>query len=198
MSLIASNTGKKFELCPVGVSPSRCSRIIDLGTQVVTHQNETKYKRQVLIDWETSNESQDGKRLKVSKKFTLSLDEKANLRKDLEAWRGRKFTEAELTGFDIANLLGKPVLLNIIHSDDGKYANIGSIMPLPGGMSAPDLSIAPVLFSLNAFDQDVFASLTDGLKAIIQKSPEYAEATGGGKGAAKNAVEDLGDDSIPF
>lgn len=199
MSLIASNTGKSFELCPTGVTASRCSRIIDLGTQAVVAKGTTKYRRQILINWETANLSSEGKPLSVGNKYTLSLDEKANLRKALEAWRGRKFTEKELAGFDVSKLLSAPALLNIVHSDDGKYANIASIMPLPGGMSAPELSIAPVLFSLNDFDQEIFDSLSDGLKAIIQKSPEYAEAVGSGvDNGSKPGVGDLDDDAIPF
>lgn len=208
MSLIASNTGKSFELCPEGVTISRCYRIIDLGTQAVEHKGVKKFKRQILVNWETSNLASEGehagKPLMVGKKYTLSLDEKANLRKDLQAWRGRAFTEAELAGFDISALLTKPVMLNIVHSDDKKYANISSMMPLPGGMKAPELANPAVLFSLNDFDQAVFDGLSDGLKAIIQKSPEYAEAVGGyvepaGKAAGKSGgAAVLDSDDIPF
>lgn len=200
MSIIASNTGKAFELCPEGVTVSRCYRIIDLGTQQFEFQGKKKQARKVLVSWETSNLSADGKPLMVSKKYSLSLDEKAALRKDLQAWRGRTFTPQELEGFDISNLLTKPVMLNIVHSDDGKYANLSSMMPLPGGMKAPELFNTPVLFSLNEFDQDIFDSLSDGLKAIITLSPEYAEATGGSsartvKGGSGGAATD---DDIPF
>ena len=51
MSLIASNSGKSFELCPAGVTASRCYRIIDLGTQAVVAKGTTKYRRQILINW---------------------------------------------------------------------------------------------------------------------------------------------------
>lgn len=201
MSLIASNAGKSFELCPEGPTISRCYRIIDLGTQAVQHKGQTKFKRQVLINWETSHVASQGdhagKPLMVGKKYTLSLDEKANLHKDLKAWRGRAFTEKELAGFDIKNVLGKAVLLNIVHSEDKKYANIGSMMPIPGNMPVPDLVNEPVFFSLNDFDQAVFDSLSDNLKEMIKKSPEYAEASGGYSDRQESAGDDP-DGDIPF
>jgi hypothetical protein len=41
----------------------------------------------------------------LGKKYTLSLSEKAFLRKDLESRRGKQFTEEEMKGFDIAKLV---------------------------------------------------------------------------------------------
>lgn len=204
MSLVASNQSKAFELCPEGVTISRCYRIVDLGTQQFEYQGKKKQARKILISWETSNVATEGdhagKPLMVSKKYTLSLDEKATLRKDLVAWRGRAFSEKELEGFVIDALLTKPVMLNIVHSDDKKYANIGSMMPLPAGVTAPALVNKAVLFSLNDFDQEVFDSLSDGLKKIIQLSPEYAEATGGGavQSSGEQTSLEVEDDDIPF
>jgi hypothetical protein len=73
----------------------------------------------------------------VSKTYTLSLGERANLRKDLESWRGRIFTPEELKGFDIQNLIGANCMIQVIHkTKDGKtFANISAILPLYKGMS---------------------------------------------------------------
>ena len=200
MSLIASASGKDFENAPEGVAVSRCYRIIDLGTQVSDFQGQRKSAHKILISWEllgTSNS--EGKPFTIGKKYTLSLSDKATLRKDLEAWRGRKFTPAELEGFDISKLINAPCMLNVIHAEkDGKtYANIGSIMPLAGGMVAPQLTQDKVLFSLGDFVQQVFDGLSDGLKKMIAASPEYNEATG----LASSAPAPAGgpdDDDIPF
>jgi len=64
------------------------------------------------------------------------LHEKSALRKDLESWRGKKFTRDEEMGFDIERLIGVNCLLNITHNEvgDRTYANIVSIMPLAKGM----------------------------------------------------------------
>ena len=47
----------------------------------------------------------------ISETYTNSLGEKANLRKMLENWRGRAFTQEEMDGFDLRNVLG----LSLIH-----------------------------------------------------------------------------------
>ena len=72
----------------------------------------------------------------ISREYTLSLHKKANLRADLESWRGKGFTDRELEGFDLENILGKNCMLNIIHKQTEKaiYANIVSVMPLMKNM----------------------------------------------------------------
>lgn len=203
MSLIASEgSGKAFQLVSADTHAARCYRIIDLGTQKGEYQGKPKVARKILINWETAEIGEDGKPLIIGKKYTLSLGDKAALRKDLQAWRGRAFTEAELKGFDIANLLGATVLLNIVHeTKDGKtYANIASIMPVPKGMPVPAPVNDRVLFSLNDFDQEVFDSLSDGLKNMIKVSPEYVEATTGAAPVEQSSggSASLDDDDIPF
>jgi hypothetical protein len=202
MSIVAAASGNSsFELCPAGVTVARCYRIIDLGTQTWDFKGKQKSGRKVIINWETAELDSEGRPLMVGNKYTVSLHEKAVLRKDLQAWRGRAFTEAELGGFDITKLLGAPCMLNIIHSDDGKYANISSLMPVPKGMAVPPAHNKAVIFSLSDFDQEVFDSLSDGLKNTIKQSPEYQaiafagdaqEATGSGK----VELDDV--DTIPF
>ena len=66
----------------------------------------------------------------------LSLSEKANLRKDLESWRGKAFTAEELKGFDIEKLIGVNAMASIIHNQSGDrtYANISSISKLMKGL----------------------------------------------------------------
>jgi hypothetical protein len=63
--------------------------------------------------------------------YTASMHENANLRKQLESWRNKRFSDAEAEAFDIGSILGKPCQIQVMHSDDGKYANIMSILPAP-------------------------------------------------------------------
>jgi hypothetical protein len=200
MSLIASAKSNDFEICPEGVHGARCNRIIDLGTQSWDYLGKPKTGRKIWIFWEAPEVlNKEGKPFTIAKKYTLSLSEKAALRLDLQSWRGRKFTPEELEGFDIAKLLKAPCLLNIVHDvqPDKTYANISSIMPLPGSMTVPQLSAAPLLFSLSAFNADVYNTLSDGLKKSIASSPEYAEATGAAP-APSAGRSDIQDDDIPF
>ena len=66
----------------------------------------------MIIQWETK----DGL---IAKEYTVSLNEKANLRKDLESWRGKEIQPTELEGFDMTNLLGVQCTLQIMHNDNG-------------------------------------------------------------------------------
>jgi hypothetical protein len=61
------------------------------------------------------------------------------MRKDLESWRGRPFTQAELEQFDLEVLLSVGAMVNVIHNvkDGSTYANVAAVMKMPKGMSAP-------------------------------------------------------------
>jgi len=141
MGLTASETsGTSFEPVPEGMHHAVCYSIFDLGTQ---HNPVFDSKaRKVLIVWELPEErieiEKDGEEKNlpraISKQYTLSLHEKANLRKDLESWRGKAFTRAELEGFDVKNLLSVNCMLQVIHKTENKktYANITSVVSLYG------------------------------------------------------------------
>lgn len=128
------------------------------------------------------------------------MHEKATLRKDLESWRGRKFTQAEIENFPgLKTVLGKPCMLNVVHSDDGKHANIGAVLPLPAGMTAPPAVGKQVYLSLDEdFDPDLFNALSDNLKKTISASPEYQQLMTGGRNPAPSTGSDPQDDDIPF
>lgn len=132
MPIIASDSGKSFELCPTGVQRAICSFVVDIGLQETTFGT----KHQVVIVWELESKKQDGSPFTMSRYYNLSLNEKATLRHDLESWRGRAFTEEEVKGFDLEKLKEAPALMNIIESkkQDGNVTRkIGAIMPLPKG-----------------------------------------------------------------
>lgn len=140
MPIVAEHKGTNFPKAPAGVHRAVCIAVYDLGSQPGFEG--VGLSRKVLIMWELSDEFMtDGRPFAVSEEYTLSLNEKANLRKKLEAWRGRPFSEAELKGFDVANLLGKPCQLMVAHgiSKKGKeFAEVTSIMPLAKGMQVPE------------------------------------------------------------
>ena len=127
-----SSGSTDFKLPPPGSFLARLYRIIDIGTQTTEWMGKKKMQRKIICMFELHGEDNegnplamdDGKPLVVSKRYTLSLDEKATLRKDLEAWRGKEFTQAELDGFNLEVLLGKFCMVAITHSDynDKKYA----------------------------------------------------------------------------
>jgi hypothetical protein len=120
----------------------------------------------------------DGRPFMVSKTYTVSTHEKSQLRKDLEAWRGKPFTVEEISRFEIIKVLGVYALLNVSHVDgkDGNtYANIASLMPLPKGMPKPPAVNKDVIFDLDDRDMTVFNALPDRLKEKIMGSPEWTK-----------------------
>lgn len=195
------NGGGDYEQPPVGTTVGRCVKIIDIGTQRGEYQGKATARRQNIIGWELPNELMTegdyaGKPFTVSKFYTASLGEKANLRKDLENWRGRAFTEQELQGFDAKNILGKACMLSLTANEKGKVKVTG-VMALPKGMTVPDQVSPTVFFSLDEFDPQVFESLSDGIKKMIMASPEYRTATTQGQQKNGGAFDDMSDD-IPF
>lgn len=114
MSIIVRDNGGSYEQPAAGMHHAVCARVYDLGDQLGF---EGKTQHQVVIMWELeerqSKGDYSGKRFLVTKKYTASLNEKAKLRKDLDSWRGRPFTEEEAQGFDLEKLIGVNALLNI-------------------------------------------------------------------------------------
>jgi hypothetical protein len=135
--VMARRTERKFSLAPAGLTQGVCCDIIDLGVIETTYKGKTKKQHKATIVWQTADiDPVNNKPYLVFKRYTVSLDEKANLRKDLESWRGRSFSEEELTGFDLDKLIGANGQLNIVHNKTGDdtYANVQSIVPLARGM----------------------------------------------------------------
>ena len=129
MAIIARKPESSFEPCPEGLHQAVCVDVVDLGLQDTPWGS----KHKVELRWQVDQiNERAGRRFELRKRYTNSLHEKAALRKDLECWRGRKFTEEELNGFDLEKLLTINCQLQVIHtlSDEGKtYDNVQAIVP---------------------------------------------------------------------
>lgn len=203
--------GGNFETVPAGTYTARCYSFIDLGSHEQTFQNETKMKRLVQINFELPDEKMsDGRPFSVGKRYGWSTHEKSNLRKDLESWRGKKFSDSDFGpgGFNVKKLLGVPCTLSVAHNEASGYANISSIGPVMKGMVVPPAIHAPIYLSLDPkeFDREVFGGLHEKRQAYIAESPEYQAMFSGktngngaasGRPVAQSFAADL-DDEIPF
>jgi len=217
MSLTASDSGGggSFTPVPPGMHLARCYRIIDLGTQDTEYKGVKGQQRKVMLQFEAHGEDDagaplvtpKGEPMSISKNYTLSLSEKATLRADLQAWRGRAFTPEELRGFDLEKVLGAWAMLAVAKSigQDGKeYTNIMNINPVPKVLK----DTLPIgynklhMFSTAHPDMDLFETFSNSLKAKIEKSPEWQDR--GNKYPAKAKEQKAGsgfddmDDDIPF
>ena len=207
----SSNTSSDFKLPPAGSFLARLYRIIDIGTQTTEWMGKKKMQRKIIAMFELHGEDNDGQPLQtaegkpliVSKRYTLSLDEKATLRKDLEAWRGKAFTQEELDGFNLEVLLGKCCMVSVTHSTyDGKeYANIAGISQVPAALKKLGEPVGvnePMIFTLDPFDQDKFSKLSEGMQGVIKKSAEYRNTFEPGAPPVSSPPSELIDDDIPF
>ena len=202
MPIIAKNAGKKRELAPQGNHVAICYKMVELGTITDTFKGEDVTRHRVLLYWELSNElaTFDGveKPISVSKEFSLSMNEKSTLRKMLESWRGKAFTEKEAKAFDITRLMGVPCMVNVIHvtSQSGnQYENVSSITPLPKGMEIPTQFNDSFEFSIDGYDQAKFDTFPDFIKDKIASSVEM-KARQVDQGQSIEETQE--DDSLPF
>jgi hypothetical protein len=135
MPIWVKDTRKEYALAPEGLHQAVCVDVVELGLVKTSFGD----KHQIEIRWQLDVEDEGaGLRPLVRRRYTLSLNEKAKLRIHLEAWRGRKFTPAELEGFDVETLVGVNCQIQIVHtlSDDGrKWANVESVVPIGKGMT---------------------------------------------------------------
>jgi len=98
-----------FVQAPEGVHNAICVDVVDLG-MVSTNFGP---KHQIRIVWELEALMPPDKRnpevrrpFLASKWYTATITQKANLRKDLQAWRGKPFTDDELEKFDVEKVIG--------------------------------------------------------------------------------------------
>ncbi len=180
MIVAKESSGQSFEPITQGVHMATCIMVIDLGEQY--SQQYDKTQRKIMLTFEVHDETVEingeDKPRNISKEYTLSLGEKSNLRKDLESWRGKKFTETELQGFSLDKVLGVSCQLNILHTDRGNnvYANVASIIPLPKGMAMFPVVGEKVVFDLDAPEiEETMKKLPEWIQKKIKDSETYKE-----------------------
>ena len=165
-----------------GLHNAVCYEVVDMGT----HYDEKydKHKHEIQLGWEIPEEritvERDGQDVDlpraVWRRFTLSLHEKGNLRPFLEGWRGRPFTNEELDGFDLKNVLGAPCQLQVMHRNhDGKtYANVSSALPLPKGTQGAECENEPLWFAIEE-GNPIPDSLPKWMQEYIAEAEEFKD-----------------------
>lgn len=197
--------GSDFTPPPEGTWPAVCYRIVDMGTQPQRYKGqESDPKHVVLISWELHDEecmTDEGKPMTMHRRFTWSMSPKANLRKTLEAWRGKPFVESDFDTFDIRNLLGVGCLLQVTHTEKegNTYANVGAVVKMAKGMQAPEPvnNLECFWLSEELFDQELFDNLSEKMQEAIKGSPEYQEIVGAA-GTKQQPKSSNDDDDTPF
>ena len=190
MSLMAKQTGSNFPPVEEGTFQAVCYSVVDLGTQFSEYFKSSAHK--VLITWEIPELRIDIERddkpvnlpRAISKQYTLSLNDKSNLCKDLAAWRGKSFTAEELEGFDVLTIAGANCLLGIIHTqkDNKTYANVATVTKLMKNMPKLKPESPIVTYSMDTDGLEFSDLIPEWVQNIIKKSEEF-------RGVKKDAIQ---------
>lgn len=143
MPLIAeTKNGKTFELPKEGTVQGVLAEVRDLGMLDQVFNGKAKKVHKVLFRWQLAELDEEKQPKRLYERFTLSLHEKAGLRKRIKEMTGKEPPPT----LDVEKLVGFNNLLVVIHNDkDGKtYANIAACLKLPPGTPKLDIVAIPL------------------------------------------------------
>jgi len=203
MPLIAKSNGSTITPIPEDLHLAVCYAVYDLGTH---HSQFGKDQHKIVIIFELPEVrgqfEKDGKMVDlpraISKRYTLSLHEKAVLRQDLEGWRGKKFTDEELKGFDLQKLLGVSCQIQIVHTqkDGNTYANINNIVKSKE-QRKPENKTSSFTFADNGVDFP--PEMPEWVQNICKESQEYRYIKDAAADPNNAITEAFGEvDDLPF
>ena len=192
--IVKAQSGSDIEPVPEGLHPAVCVGIFDVGT--IYEEKWGKASHKGIIKWELPKQPlikvQDKLMPRcLTKVFTLSLHEKANLRQTLESWRGKRFTEVELGGFDLEKVLGKPCQIQVIHNTKGDktYATIMNVLPATDGDKQIVAATPADSFSISDLTELAFPEdLPEWICAYAMKSREWEKLEIKAKGISRKDI----------
>lgn len=205
---LAKESGTDFKPVSEGTKMARCYGVIGLGTQP---SDNPKYKPsyRVLILWEIPEEVYEfeGKEIPMTimKEYSASLGKKtkpSNLRKDLDSWRGRPFTEEEAAGFPIEKIINAPCMLSIVHYQKRDMAIGAKIIAITGvhkSMQVPELTRETLHYEIDFGKGDQFKALPEWIQSKISRCIEWCPSSQAvPEAAAEVEPEPVEDDGVPF
>lgn len=158
-----------------GVYMAVCIGFIDLGEQYSEMFKSHSVKGMYV--WELPGETIeiDGeqKPRQLSKEFTISSSNKGHLRKFIESWNGKSYSDDEFLEFDLFDQIGKPCQLNVVLNETKEYSNVDNLMPIPKGFPAPTTDTKQIRWDMEQWDDAVFAELPEWIQDKIKKSSQY-------------------------
>ena len=158
-----------------GVYMAVCIGFVDLGEQY--SEKFKSYSNKGMYIWELPGETieVDGemKPRQLSKEFAISASNKSNLRKFIESWNGKSYSDEEFLEFDLFDQIGKPCQLNVVLNETKEYANVDNLMPIPRGFPAPTTDTKLIRWDMEIWDDSVFSELPEWIQEKITKSTQY-------------------------
>ena len=187
--MVEDKGGDRIAPVEPGVYQAVCVGLFDCGTD---EGGQFGPKRKMVLVWElpqvTIDIERDGETVtlprNISQRYTMSMNEKARLRQDVEAIRCKRLTKEEAKAFDVSCILGANAQIQVTNTEkDGRtYANIETVMATPKGAPKLAPSVDPALFhfgAVEAADESLIpASCPRWVKKLIMASPEWVERGG--------------------
>ena len=172
---IGSRAKPKIPPVEPGVYMAVCVGVVDLGEQY--SEKFKNYSNKVKIVWALPSETieVDGKveERQLSKEFAFSTNKKGNLRKYLESWNGKTYSDDEFAEVDLMDQLGKACQLQVALNETGEYSNVSNLMPIPKGMPSPVSKTAYFTWDMDHWDDAAFDQLPQWVQDQIKKSTQY-------------------------
>ena len=141
-TITARGSESKFKPHPTGQYVGQCVDTIDLGEKLQDYADSKPYLAQTcaLVFRTGERNEETGEYIDLAREFTVSMGDKANLRKFLEQWRGKPYTKEQIEeGVPLDRLTGNHGLLTVAHRESKKqrtYANITACVGIPKQMAA--------------------------------------------------------------
>jgi hypothetical protein len=163
-----------------GYHVARCVQVIDIGThwQNKFESSEQELKHQVSINFEVPEFTYEyeGKTTckMIPQRYSATLSKKGTLRKHLNSWRGKTYTDEDLKNFTLKSIVGLPAYVMIEKTASG-FPKIVNITPLPKGIECPPQVREGLWFDIdNIADvtEEFLSKLTKGNREMIETSQE--------------------------
>lgn len=173
---------KEFKLVPAGTHLARCFGFIHVGHVPNTYPNATTPTvNKIRLTWELPEEKEVFKEgaepqpFSISQDYTLSMNEKSNLRKIVQSWFGKTMTDEEAADFDVESLVGLECLLTIAHQKktDKTFAVVQNITQLPKAMKCPDGINKQFVITWENLDEATYNGLPEFIQNKLKEASEY-------------------------
>lgn len=186
----------KFKPHPAGQFVALCVDTIDLGEKLDSGPNfpDKLSPKCVLVFRTGEKNAESGEPVDAAQEYTVSMSEKANLRKALESWRGQPYNEGQVNdGVPLHKLTGQWALITVAHKTSAKgrtYAFVQSIVGVPAMLR----------------ERPVFAEYKraefwkDRKEEYAKEAQKFRALHAGPQGEVDDSgfPEDNGDSSLPF
>lgn len=206
MELPAHTGGSSAPPLEPDIYQARCHMMAYVGTQEDDYQGTVSERPKVVLGFTLPTEvyefeeGQGEKPYQKSKAYTFSLGRKANLRRDLEKWRGQAWSE-DWPDFDIEDVLGTAVRISTVQNEDGSRWYISDFIRAKKQSDCPPLTEAPISYDIRKHDEEAFQRLPKFVQDMAREAPEWHENDSDQPNATPQTedhqvTED--DDDIPF